>query len=276
MPTIAVSTIALGFDCTARGAIEFTVEHGFRGLEFGSPTLWPDAMSAEDVRLVRTEAASNGIDLSIHHIHRGVAPATHDPSRRARHFAELEATLNLAYDIGARPIVVHPGPVDVPGVAPEETSEPARLEAIANLTSFLSDAVPVAERTGTVLCVENLVHTKGNVIRSYRELVQVVEAVNSPLLRITLDTGHAHQSGGLTDAFAGFAPYLRHIHVHDSDGIDDHFEIGQGAIDWSSLRDDLAGYPFTMALETQNTDDGPGGMLRSRDALRQLLGPSVG
>ncbi len=276
MPTIAVSSLALGFDCTAREAIEFTVEHGFRGLELGSPTLWPEAMSAEDVRLVQTLAATNGIDLSIHHIHRGVAPATHDPERRARHFAELEATLHLAHDLGARPIVVHPGPVDVPGVAPEETTEFVRLEAVANLTNFLSDAMPIAERTGTVLCLENLVHTPGNVIRSYCELVQVVEAVDSPLLRITLDTGHAHQSDGLAEAFEAFAPYLRHIHAHGSDGIADHFEIGQGNIDWTSLRDELAAYPFTMALETQNTDDGPGGLLRSRDALRQLLGASVG
>ena len=146
MPTIAVSSLALGFDSTAREAIEFAVEHGFRGLELGSPTLWPEAMSSDDVRLVRTEAASNGIDLSIHHIHRGVAPATHDAERRARHFAELEATLNLAYDIGARPIVVHPGPVDAPGVEPDpDASGSVRLEAVANLTSFLSDAMPIAE-----------------------------------------------------------------------------------------------------------------------------------
>ena len=70
MPTLSVTTFSLGPECTARQGIEFAVKHGFRGLELGSFSLWPEVMSKEDRRLVRGQAAANGIELSIHFVHR--------------------------------------------------------------------------------------------------------------------------------------------------------------------------------------------------------------
>lgn len=275
MPTIALSTYSFGPECTAQRGIEFAVEHGFHGLELGSWTLWPEAMSKAEARSLRTLAASNGVDLSIHFIHRGVAPASHDSKRRARHLAELEATLNLAHDIGARPIVVHPGPVDCPGVEPASASEQVRRQAIENLADFLSRGARIAEDTGAVLCVENLAHAPGQVIQSYAELVELVETVGSPLVRITLDVGHADLSDGLRSAFEAFAPYLRHIHVHDSDGQRDHHEIGAGKLDFPSYLDVLGPYPYTMAIESRDERDVEGCVLRSRDRLKEALGQAA-
>ena len=116
MPTIAVSTFSFGPEGMAREGMDFALEHGFKGLELGSWNHWPDLMSPEDVKYLRVQAATQGIELSIHFIHRGVAPATHVPERRAKHLGELRQTLRLAGDIGARVIVVHPGPLDYPGV----------------------------------------------------------------------------------------------------------------------------------------------------------------
>ena len=275
MSTIAVSTYSFGRECTALQGIEFAVENGFHGLELGSWTLWPDNMSKGEVREVRGMATAYGTDLSIHFIHRGVAPASHDPQRRAKHLAELESTLHLAHDIGARPIVVHPGPIDCSDVPPAEASEAVRREALENLADFLSRAAPVAEDTGTVLCVENLAHVPGYVVQSYRELVELVEVVGSPAVRITLDVGHADLADGLGPALEAFAPYLRHIHAHDSDGRRDHLEIGSGSVAFSAYRDVLERYPFTLAIESRDDGDVDGCVLRSRDRLKELLGPSV-
>ena len=275
MPTIAVSTFSFGPDCAALRGIEFAVEHEFHGLELGSWTLWPEKMTDADVREVRVQAAANGVDLSIHFIHRGVAPASHDPARRQKHLGELEATLELAHDIGARPIVVHPGPIDCPGVAPSRASEQVRRESIANLADFLTKGGRKAEELGAVLCVENLSHVPGSVIQSYGELVELVETVGSPAVRITLDIGHADLADGLKPAFEAFSPHLRHIHVHDSDGQRDHYEIGAGALDFSKYLDFLVPYPFTMAIESRDENDVEGCVLRSRDRLKRILGPAA-
>jgi len=273
--TIAVSTFSFGAEAKARDAMDFVTRHGFHGLELGSYTYWPQGLIQADRRYLRLQSAVYGVDLSIHFIHRGVAPASHDPVRRDRHLKELEGTLELARDIGAKVVVVHPGPVDCPDAAPDGTGEEVRREATVNLKDFLVAVIPKAEAEGVVLGMENLHHGPGQVIQSYEELRDLVKRLGSPAVQITLDTGHAYLSDGLTRAFKTFAPFLRHIHIHDSDGQRDHLEMGLGGVDFAQWMDALRPYPFSLVMETQNEADVEGSVLRSRDNLKRLLGDAA-
>ena len=273
MPTLAVSTYTFGPEAQALEGLEFAVEHGFGGLELGSYTLWPEAVGTDERGRIKSLAADHGVQLSIHFIHRGVAPASHQPERRSRHRLELEQTLDLANAIGAQVVVVHPGPIDCPGVAPTHAPESVRREARDNLRTFLEEIAPKAEATGVVVCVENLHHAPGQVIQSYGELLELVQEVSSPAVQITLDTGHADLSDGITDAIDTFAPYLRHVHIHDCDGKRDHLEIGEGKLDFTRWLDWWRDYPFTLVLETRNYADPKGSVLRSRDRLKEIIGP---
>ncbi len=275
MPTLALSTYSLGPEAQAHQGLEFALQHRFQGLELGSYTLWPQVIDPQGRRHIRSLAAEHGIDLSIHFIHRGVAPASHQPERRARHRDELEQTLEIACDIGARVVVVHPGPIDCPGVAPARAPEPVRREAWENLRGFLEETAPKAQEAGVVICVENLHHAPGQVIQSYAELLELVRAVSSPAVQITLDIGHADLADGITSALDTFAPYLRHIHIHDCDGQRDHLEIGLGNLDFGQWLDRWRDYPFTLVLETRNDADPEASVVRSRDRLKEILGPAV-
>ncbi len=275
MSTIAVSTFSFGAEAMARDAMDFVTRHGFHGLELGSYTYWPDALIKADRRHLRLQSAGHGVDLSIHFIHRGVAPASHDPVRRDRHLKELEQTLEIARDIGARVVVVHPGPIDCPDAAPDADVEEVRREATVNLKEFLRAVVPKAEAEGVVISVENLHHGSGQVIQSYGELRDLVQSLGSPAVQITLDVGHALLSDGLTEAFETFTPFLRHIHMHDSDGQTDHQELGLGGTDFGQWTDVLRPFPFSLVMETRNDADIEGSVLRSRDHLKRLLGDAV-
>jgi sugar phosphate isomerase/epimerase len=111
---------------------------------------------------------------------------------------------------------------------------------------YLGDLSDFARRAGLVLCVENT---------SYGfflgDLVRIVNAVHSPWLRITLDTGHALIPGSRTARLVG-CPHLGYdsmeafvrrehdklfsLHLHDNDGqTDQHLPIGDGVGDFGYL-----------------------------------------
>jgi sugar phosphate isomerase/epimerase len=274
MPTIGLSSFALGVHAKPLEVLEFALQQGFQGMELGSYTLWPPEIDAPGRKHIRSLAAAHEIDLSIHFIHRAVAPASHNPERRALHRNELEQTIEIANDIGAGVVVVHPGPIDCPGVAPNKAPESVRQEALENLRGFLEETAPKAEEAGVIICVENMHHNPGQVIQKYTDLLNLVEAVSSPAVQITLDVGHADRADGITDALETFAPYLRHIHMHDSNGVRDHLEIGQGRLDFSQWIDKWRDYPFMMVLESRNESDLHNSVVRSRDRLRDVLGPA--
>ncbi len=272
MPTIALTNWALALEDEPLQGLEFAVRHGFRGMEIGTSELSPENMDSAGRRLIRSLAEANGVALSIHFLYRDIAPASHDTDRRARHFNELNQTLELALDIGAEVVVMHPGPIDCPGVDPTQAPESVRQESIKILTEFLADITPKAQTAGVVVTVENMHHVPGQVIQNYEELLGLVEPLNNPALQITLDMGHADRADGITEAFEVFSPYLRHIHVHDSNGKRDHLEIGLGDLDFSRWSERLRAYPFTMVLESRNNEDPEGNVLRSRELLSQSLG----
>ena len=275
MPTIAISNFSLGLEDEPLQGLEFAVRHGFRGLEIGTAELSPENMDSAGRRRIRSLAEANEVALSIHFLHRDMAPASHDPVRRARHFNELIQTLGLAEDIGAEVVVVHPGFIDCPGIDPPQTSESQRQESMEFLAQFFAEIAPKAQNAGVVVTVENMHHVPGQVIQNYRELLALVEPLNNPAVQITLDMGHADRADGVTKAFEVFSPYLRHIHVHDSNGIRDHLEVGLGNLDFTRWSDRLQAYPFNMVLESRNNEDPEGNVLRSRDRLTQAFGNGI-
>ena len=83
MPTIALSNFALGMEDEPLRGLEFAVQHGFHGLEFGTSELSPEYIDRAGRKRFRSLAEANGVALSIHFLHRDMAPASHDPVRRA-------------------------------------------------------------------------------------------------------------------------------------------------------------------------------------------------
>ena len=52
-----------------------------------------------------------------------------------------------------------------------------------------------------------------------------MDGINSPVVALTLDAGHAWGSGGISEAFAAFGSRVRHLHIHDANPEEAHFAI---------------------------------------------------
>ena len=283
MTTTGFNTRSIGEERTVREAVDFAVENGIHALELDGRHLWQDHLSTGEIRHMRIQAARHGIQYSIHYP-QATFPATHDPERRARHLGELEGTMRLAHDLGSRVIVLHLGRIDFPGVEASQASEQVRLEAVDNAVEFLRRAAPQAEDYGVTLALENLFNRPGDVTRTYSELANVVRCLDSPLVGITLDTGHARLTEGLDSAFENFRDDLRHLHIHDCvEGVD-HHEMGRGDLDLARYKEILRARPVLLVLEVgkgavlarETGQDPLQVVLRSVAAVRRMLGDLAG
>ena len=283
MATTGFNTRSIGEERTVREAVDFAVESGIGALELDGRRLWYDHLSPGVIRHMKIQAARHGIQYSIHYP-QATFPATHDSERRARHLAELEATMRLAHDLGSRVIVLHLGRIDFSGVEASQAPERVRLEAVENAVEFLRRALPKAEDYGVTLALENLLNRPGDVTRTYAELARVVRRLDSPVVGITLDTGHARLTEGLDSAFDTFRDDLRHLHIHDCvDGVD-HHELGRGDLDLGRYKEILRARPVLLVLEVgkgavlarETGQDPRGVVLRSVAAVRRMLGDLAG
>ena len=72
--------------------------------------------------------------------------------------------------------------------------------------------------------------------RGWRPCAASRSARRRPALRrfgLTLDVGHLCAAGNAdADFFAAHADRLRHMHLHDCRGGQDHLPLGAGALDW--------------------------------------------
>jgi len=100
----------------------------------------------------------------------------------------------------------------------------------------LRDAVEKAADFGITIVVENCED------KDPSERVALAASFDSPAVKVSLDTGHAHYAHGVTgappvDAFVRAAgSSLAHVHLQDTDGFADrHWTIGQGTICWPSV-----------------------------------------
>lgn len=276
MTIFSFATSAIGGPPSARMAVEWAIEHGFGGVEFNAPIVLSN-MSTDDRKWLLAMTAEHGMRYT-HHFPVTALPCSHDPSTRERDLTGLTDEINAAGELGVEVIVLHPGKVDVPGLEFEDTSETQRSEAMSFLVEFMKTVAPIAESAGVVIGLENMHYNPGWLIRAHSELAEVVDAIDSPAVGITLDVGHAWGSGGVDSGIKTFGDRIRHVQVHDARGPegagnvrDQHMEIGTGVIDWGPVGELIKSKSFVATLETSARIENPGAaVVRSRDLLQAL------
>ena len=258
-----------------RAAVEWSIENDLRVVELSGFHYWPDLLSAEDVDWMVQRARAHDVVYTIHFPVRA-APSAHHTERWNGYLHQMKETVKLADQISAPVIVFHPGVIDCPGIERERATEVLRKDAMENLLRHLRMVEPLARAAGTIICLENLHQRAGDVVRSYQHLVEIVDALDSPNIRLTLDTGHAHIHDGIPDAIAAFGDRLHHLQVHDATKGRDHQEIGTGEITPEFYADIIENEKVPLVvIETSARRGGVPALLRSRDFLKEHFGDSL-
>ena len=194
---------------------------------------------------------------------------TMETEQRPRMIADHIRSLQIAADFGVKTYTVHPGAYF--HVVPEYHTP---LEALRRNTLEALDAmVPVAEKCGVVIAVENSFEPPNS---PDEVLYYVNHYSSSPAVGVCYDTGHANLMapfpGKKAELYASYMPsswwengiieepaaldkLFPHIvttHIHDNNGYGDlHAMPYDGNIDWNQLMPRLRSCPRMLEYQTE-------------------------
>lgn len=102
-------------------------------------------------------------------------------------------------------------------------------------------------------------------------ICEIIEKINMPNLKSTLDTGHAFRDGyDVLNCIKKMAPHLVHTHIADNFGVtDDHLPPGIGLINWPGVISELKNISYQGVLMVELTSSGMK-KKRSIESLKKL------
>ncbi len=216
-----------GYDCT-----------DYQGLvDTDTPLFEQDAAGFErTLSDIRRDAQNAGIEIYQAHGPWRWPPQDFSPEDRAERFEKMSRSILGCQILGCPNFIIHP----IMPFGDWQDPEPEKLWAM-NL-EFFSRLCEVAKAHNTVICFENMPMTALS-LSTPEQILRFVKEINSPYMRVCLDTGHCSVFGlSPADAVRLLGKeYLRAMHVHDNDGrADRHMLPYEGVIDWEDFSKALA------------------------------------
>ncbi len=156
-----------------------------------------------------------------------------------------------------------------------DRSNPAEItEALDRIIPAIEDVLREAEKHGIVLALEN----HGGLPCTGAEQVQVIEKLNSPYLRATIDVGNYMQVGQEGhEGTAVAAKYASYVHFKDNkkndDGSHSACTVGKGDVDHLRCLQLLneAGFNGYVALEYEGLDEERKGVSESLAFMNSVM-----
>jgi sugar phosphate isomerase/epimerase len=246
--------------------IDLVAAMGFDYLELAmdAPMAHHGIIAANRTAIVHALQA-NGLGL-ICHMPTFVSTADLTESIRLASVTEMRRSLEVAFDLGAAKIVLHPSMAAGLGAFVGD-----RIKAYAH--DFLAEMVEAAQQMRLTICLENM-------FPRYMLGVQPADLeeifTSFPSLKLTLDTGHAHiddrGEGRMLQLVEQFGSRIAHLHFSDNHGRrDEHLAVGRGTVDFTGLvrRLQAIGYDDTITLEVFEPDRQL--LIDSRDRIRAMF-----
>ena len=200
------------------------------------------------------------------HLPTFVSTADLTDSIRHASMQEMFQSLEVAAELGAQKVVLHPGHIGGLGIYVIET-------ALAHANNSLATIIQHAQKLGLCVCLENM-FPRCRAFVEPDDFIDIMERF--PDLKLTLDTGHANigtQKGQrILEFIEKFGHRIGHLHISDNLGQrDDHLPLGSGSINFAKIARAIknCGYDETATLEIFSEDRQA--LVQSRQKFDELL-----
>lgn len=172
----------------------------------------------------------------------------------------LASYLRLAAELETTEVIIHPVPNPI--FVPEGDHPEVAHRITEAVPRSLDQLIPVAQREGVRILLENLPYSCSYPYLAMQELRSLVNGYPEEQLGLVIDTGHAwttKQDPSQEIKLAGSR--LQGTHLQDVDyhhPNDNHWAPTQGGLDWSAIRKALAsvGYSGPWTFEVVNGTQG--------------------
>lgn len=176
-----------------------------------------------------------------------------DPARRAAAMAALRDNLEVAAAVGAIGVLLVPrfGSPSLPDLSPYATAH--QLEhrlLVAQLREMAGDA----ECLGVQIILEPLRRAAGQFLNTVAHALQICQEVESPAIRIVIDTFQSqHEEASIPEAIGRAGATLTHVHIADSN----RRLPPQGSLDFASIVQALRAIDYDGVLSFECEIPGP-------------------
>ena len=189
---------------------------------------------------------SFNLKYSVHSPFMDVNIAALQEKSRINSIEQIKESINLANEINAEAVVVHPGfATFLANKYFLDTVYEYANESIKELGDYGKDL-------GVMTTIENMPSFSGMLYKNIEDLHELLVSLD---MSMTLDIGHANHAGYAPDEM--IFDSIKHIHMHDNFGDEDaHLAFGEGSIDLKDVFNRLEenNYDGIYIIEVNDTD----------------------
>ena len=168
------------------------------------------------------------LKYSVHAPFMDVNIASLQNKSRVNSVEQIKSSIDLAGEIGAEAVVVHPGLITFLGRNFRDDVYRFSKESIIEIGEYGCEK-------NVLVTIENMPNFDTMI---YQNLEDLNEFLTSIGMGMTLDIGHANHVGYAADEM--YFDSIKHVHAHDNFGGDDsHLSLGEGDIDLNTIINNL-------------------------------------
>lgn len=189
------------------------------------PHTWPRTALNFDMGVFKI-FESYDIDVYLHAPTIDMNPASLNPGMRGETLVQIKETVDMAVEIGALAITVHPGLIHRLEDRIRDMGKYYSLETLAEANQY-------AEDRGVILSLENMPNRYKYFCNNEEEHSYFLRESGA---QATIDLGHANTNGDIKPFLA--MKKICYYHLSDNNGDkDQHLSLGEGNMDLKLLKD---------------------------------------
>ncbi len=205
-----------------------------------------DRVDLKVLESVRKELVANRLNVTIHGPYMDLCAGAVDEKVREVTLERYMRTLEIAEVLRPLRVVLHAGYDE------KRFDGHVALWLNQSLKTW-HEVVPMAEKIGTLITVENVFETEPAPIR------ELAERVDSPAFGVCIDAGHMNLFSRveMEEWFSSLGSWIKEVHVHDNHGEqDEHLPLGEGTIDFhrffTLLERHTSGVVYTLEQHSED------------------------